>query len=442
MISLGGLFADLSVAMLAFIAWHLVDDPAIRQVLSSLVVFNSINTLVFNMNPILKLDGYFALSDAAHRRNWHTESFVALKSVRTELAGFRFGAAARAIAAAPLRIMFALASTGYKIWIIAFIAWQVLPKFLGLGLFVVAWGFVAMFLTPLLGMAGSAQSRRVQGMGASGGSVARRTGWLWVPILGLALGLIALVPRPYHVTVPLSLDLAGHYAVRAEQGGVVRDLAGAGAVDAGDLLVRLDAPGAVAELALAQAEVQFDVTLAESTAGLDPLTAQAARQRAITSAARVARLQQAVADRDVYAMESGLFRPTDALNVGVQLAPGRLTGYLLPRDGSAQLIGPFPEIWVEKLREGLVSATLRRSDGFETLEPTTDVRLKESVSQADGVLLAVESEMSATALAGEPLAVRLRFEAEPLWRHAVFRARLLVLRFREAQQAAQGAATQ
>lgn len=442
MISLGGLFADLSVAMVAFITWHLVEDPAVRQVLSSLVVFNSINTVVFNLNPILKLDGYFALSDACHRRNWHTESFVALKSVRTALAGFQFGTAGHAIIVAPLRIAFAMVSTGYKIWIVAFVAWQVLPKFLGLGLFLVVWGLAAMFFTPLLSLAGPSPQGRGQGMMATGGRKAGK-GWLWLPILGVAALIIALIPRPYHVVVPLELDLDGHYAVRAGEGGVLRELAMAGPVEQNHRLAQLQAPGAESELALAQAEQLFDLTLADSAAGLDPLTAQAARQRAATSAIRVARLQRLAESLEVRAVQHGLFRPDATLSVGAHISPGRMLGHLLSDDGHAQLTGAFPEVWVEKLTRALQGATLRQSGAFEPLDPTTDIRLEDVVGDVQqGVRLSVSSTYSARTLAGEPMAVRLQFEAEPLWRHAVFQARLLMLKFREAQQQAQSAATQ
>ena len=442
MISLGGLFADLSVAMVAFIAWHLVEDPNLRQVLSSLVVFNSINTVVFNMNPILKLDGYFALSDAAHRRNWHTESFVALKSVRGALAQFKFGAAGAGVASAPLRIGFALASTGWKIWIVAFVAWQVLPKFLGLGLFLVAWGFAAMFLTPLLSLAGSTATAKGQGIAATGQRKPGR-GWLWLPLLAGFAALIAFIPRPYHITVPVELNLNGSYAVRVAEGGVLADLSDAADVSSGATLALLNAPGAESELALAQAERQFDLALADSAAGLDPLTAEGARQRAVTSTARVARLQQISESRAVRASDAGLFRPDPSLRRGAQIAPGRIVGHLLPHVGMAQLSGAFPEIWVEKLTEDLKGVTLRTSNAYEVLDPTADIQLENMAADTlEGVEITVSSASSATDLIGQPLAVRLQFGAEPLWQHALFRGRLLVLRFREAQQAAQGAATQ
>ncbi len=448
MISLGGLFADLSVAMVAFIVWHLVEDPALRQVLSSLVVFNSINTVIFNLNPILKLDGYFALSDATHRRNWHTESFVALKSVRSALAGFDMGTAMRRVMDAPLRVAFALASTGWKIWIVAFVAWQVLPKFLGLGLFLVGWGMAAMFFTPLLSLNGASPQGRGRNQGAGQGDGPRGPrragrGWLWLPLLaGIAL-LLAFLPRPYHVTVPLDLDMDGSYAIRVAQGGVLRAMADAAHVEPGAALVQLEAPGAEAELALAEAERRFDLALADSAAGLDPLTAQAARQRAVTSAARVARLQQIAELRTVRAAQAGLFRPESTLHRGAQVGPGRVVGHLLPDQGRARLTGAFPEIWVEKLSDDLRGATLRSSQFYEVLDPEQDIRLEDMAGDVTGgVRLAVVSSHSATALTGEPLSTRLQFGAEPLWRHAVFRGRILLLRFREAQQAAQGAATQ
>ena len=441
MISLGGLFADLAVAMGAFVAWHLVEGDVARQILSSLFVFTSINTVLFNLNPILKLDGYFALSDALHRRNWHTESAVALKTVRAELAQFDFRAAAAEIWRSPLRVLFALASTAYKIWIVAFIAWQVLPKFLGVGLLVVAWGIVAMFFSPLMKLAGPSPQGRGQG-GLADVSRSRSRGWLWLPIVVALAGAIALIPRPYHVTLPVELDVAGTYAQRTQEAGVLREIRAAGTVRAGDVLARFDAPGVRAELDLAQAELAFDLALAESVAGLDPLTAEGARRRALASATRVERLSEVLADTVVTATTTGAFRPQDGLRPGVQTEKGRVIGALLPEEGASKLVGEVPEIWVEKIVDGLDAVELRWLSGFEAIAPDRSFALDAIAVEGRRSLRArLTSERAAIELAGEPTAIRLTTEPEPLWRHVQFRARLLLLQFREAQRQAQIAAT-
>ncbi|WP_316016103.1 M50 family metallopeptidase [Roseobacter sp. HKCCA0434] len=442
LISLGGLFADLTVAMVAFIAWHLVEGEVARQILSSLFVFNSINTLVFNINPILKLDGYFALSDALHRRNWHTESFVAFRALRTALARFSAGDSWRALANAPLRIAFACLSSLYKVWIVAFVAWQVLPKFLGLGLFIVGWGLVAMFLTPLMSLAGPS----VQGRG-QGATVPRKAvggcGWLWVPLLSGALVLIGLVPRPFVLTVPVLLDLDGSYAVRTREGGIVERVRPAGPVIRDEMLLALIEPGADADLALAEAEAAFDAAVAEGAAGQEPLTVQAARERAATSAGRVSRLRDARASRQIIAARAGHFRPVPRAREGVRLVGGDVFGHLLPQTGETWLTGAFPERWVEKFTQDRTQAELRLGDDYLPLDAQADLIVEQmQVDGISGLRLRVQADIAPSRAAGQPTHVRITFAEAPLWQHAQFKLNDLILRFREAQRAAQIDATE
>ena len=69
MISLAGIFVDLMIAMAAFILWYFVDGAFLKTVMVNVFVFSSLNSLLFNGNPLIRLDGYFAFSDWIRHRN-------------------------------------------------------------------------------------------------------------------------------------------------------------------------------------------------------------------------------------------------------------------------------------------------------------------------------------------------------------------------------------
>src|SRR5207302_8087919 len=63
-VSAAGIYVELLVAAAATFAWW-ASDPAsfVSQLCLSLMVVCSVNTVLFNANPLMRFDGYYALSD-------------------------------------------------------------------------------------------------------------------------------------------------------------------------------------------------------------------------------------------------------------------------------------------------------------------------------------------------------------------------------------------
>ncbi|TWU28951.1 efflux RND transporter periplasmic adaptor subunit [Novipirellula artificiosorum] len=55
---------ELFVAGVALIAWQFIDSLTWKQVAADFVLLASVTSLLFNLNPLLRFDGYFALADA------------------------------------------------------------------------------------------------------------------------------------------------------------------------------------------------------------------------------------------------------------------------------------------------------------------------------------------------------------------------------------------
>lgn len=63
-VTLAGVAAELFVAGIALIAWNTLDSLPLQQAAADVFLLASVSSLLFNLNPLLKFDGYFALADA------------------------------------------------------------------------------------------------------------------------------------------------------------------------------------------------------------------------------------------------------------------------------------------------------------------------------------------------------------------------------------------
>lgn len=70
-----GVAAESIVAALAILAWPLLSDGTIRQISFSFASTAIATSLIVNLNPLMRFDGYFALSDYWQVPNLQTRSF-------------------------------------------------------------------------------------------------------------------------------------------------------------------------------------------------------------------------------------------------------------------------------------------------------------------------------------------------------------------------------
>lgn len=425
-ISLAGLLSDLSIALIAFLLWHVVETAWMRQLLLDVVVFSTVTTLAFNLNPLMRLDGYFALSDALHRRNLHTEAAQAMRTVREALMTLRLAEMLSTLRRRAGLVAFALASMGYKIYILIVIAWALLPQYFGVGAMIVVWGGAVMFFTPLL-----------RSSAPKTGATHKTARWITRAVLGGAAIGIAMIPLPYTHVSEITLDLDGTYAVRAGTDGRVAALSPAGAVQPGDRLVRLENIETDVRLALNEADQTMFAFVGESMGTRDQVAAQAAAERLTAAKALQSDLRALADQRDLAAMQAGLFQPNRNIGVGAHVALGDRIGTLLFEAETSAATGSLPEIYSEKFVQALTGVEVRTSAGILDGADGVQVRLGQAdfANAQDGraFKLSVDVPRSPQSLSGERLHVKLTFAAEPLWQHALFLYRRLRLNVLQAQ---------
>ncbi|MCC8166171.1 MAG: efflux RND transporter periplasmic adaptor subunit, partial [Planctomycetes bacterium] len=301
-----------------------------------------LSTVLTNLNPGPRFDGYFILTCLLRTENLRAAS---LGLLRNAVYGRLFGLAVDAPDGDNGHRMSQLAYAVYAVFYrialgcgLTVMAYHFLPKALGLP---AAAGVLLLFLVvPVIGEGTLLWRRR---------SRMRVTLWL-VLFIGLliAAGVWFFGEWPRRMHFPAVTRAAREEAIRSRRDGTVAEImAERGAVvQAGDVLVKLTSPldGPVrdaATWALREAELSEE----QSYRGDD-----AYRREAVTRAAETARRREqvdALDERerllDIVAPVSGrIVRWDDALAVGVPLGDNRVIGWIVTGEGAA--LSCYPEM--------------------------------------------------------------------------------------------------
>jgi putative peptide zinc metalloprotease protein len=342
-IGAAGMAAELALAAFAALAWSLLPDGPLRSACFLLAASTWVLTLTVNLNPFMRFDGYYLLSDALDIANLQDRSFALARWwLRERLWGF--GDPPPEVWPAQRRrvlIGYAFATWIYRFFLflgIALLVYHLFFKVLGVLLFAVE---IAWFIVRPIANELSAWAKRRTDL--------RMNRHVWMTAIVLLAG-IALCVIPWRGTVPAPAVL------RAEQQSVLyvpqaARLAGiharpGDAVNAGDAVFELESPDLLYAHAQArrkvdsltwQAEVQsLRHEMGEPIAAVWEELAQA-RAELASHEAELARLV-------VRAPFSGvLIERTEPLAIGEWLPEGEALGLLID-PGSA-----FIEAYVEEL---------------------------------------------------------------------------------------------
>ncbi len=394
-------------------------------------MFSTLNSILFNGNPLIRLDGYYVFVDVIGQRNLGTRSSNTLKAFRQWVASFGAQGHVPRKGAWGL-LLYGLGALAYRIYILVVIAWALLPTYLGLGATVVAWAAYVMFFSPLL--------RAQPTTGVSADRMAGRRKVFWVLGLGGA-GLVALlfIKWPVIVSAPMTLEADGRYALTAQTQGQILQRADAGRVAAGTVLAQLDNPLIDADIEDLQMSIALAQQFRDSVASLNPAQSISAQEQLDSLNARLQVLRREQSAQIVRAERDGVFIPHVSRHRGEWVPPGARLGTWYPDTGAAIFSGPYPEIDLSAATDELPVITLRlgRSDYIEL--PVDVLELREIISRdrESGVrslrVFVSVADQTPAGLAGTPAHLRLRYPPVPLWRHIEFAWARISASFYEAQ---------
>ncbi len=151
-IDVAGIAVDLAVSILATLLWVFLPDGTIKNAAFSFATAGWVTSLMFNLNPFMKFDGYHLIADGLSMPNFQDR---AIEVARWRLREVLFGLSLPAPEALATRLRTAMVLYGWGIWLyravvftgIAVTVYQYFFKAIGILLFAVEIGYF--ILAPL-----------------------------------------------------------------------------------------------------------------------------------------------------------------------------------------------------------------------------------------------------------------------------------------------------
>ncbi|MCW5549894.1 MAG: biotin/lipoyl-binding protein [Opitutaceae bacterium] len=323
-----GMYVELFIAALATFVWAGTGAGLTNSLAYNIMFVASVSTLLFNLNPLLRFDGYYILSDLTDTPNLHQRS-------RTQMFSWAekhlFGLPNPAQPAATRREevflgLFGIASGLYRIFVFTLIILFVADKFFGLGLLAAIVGGFALLVLPVfrfvryLAVEPRLDRHRPRAIGVTVGTLA------------VIMAFLAFFPWPHHTYAPGVLQAREHATIFSGADGQLAAFTAVSGqpVRAGDLIAEMTNPElelrlAAAEARVRQARLQENVALEQGGANL-----RALRTKREAAEAELADLVQRRRDLEVRAPLAGVWVAPRAADLNGQLiARGHLLGLVI-----------------------------------------------------------------------------------------------------------------
>jgi putative peptide zinc metalloprotease protein len=329
-----GMAVELSIAAAATLLWTLLPDGAARSAVFFLAAVSWVMTLAININPLMRFDGYYLLSDLIGVRNLQSRGFAL---ARWHLRDVLFALGHPPPEDLPRRTHLAVLTYAYAAWAwrftlflsIAVLVYHTFFKLLGLPLMVVEiWWFLA---RPIGGEIATWWALRAE---IRPNRATLRTGTL------LAAGIVlAFIPWRSGVGLPTVMAASWTWAIHAPLPARIDALSVRNGqwVAQGDVLMTLSDPDLAPRIRMADLELDaLQRLLARQSANTETMAERG--QLLARMASTLARRAGLVEARDrliIRAPREG--RVTDLppdLAPGTWIAPNRLLGRLISGSGA------------------------------------------------------------------------------------------------------------
>lgn len=219
-VALAGMYIELAIAAGATFIWAATGPGLINAIAYNIVFLASVVTLLFNINPLMRYDGYYVFSDLVETPNLRARATAyATATLKRYTLGIRDAALRVDRRLAALLLSFGIASSLYRVMIMSGIAALLAVKFgmAGLGMACV---FLGMFVFSLarkmiryLWFADETRSRRAWAVALS-----------LIPLIA-APTLFGLVPAPRSVQAAAVISAEREATLHVETPGVLYSLA-------------------------------------------------------------------------------------------------------------------------------------------------------------------------------------------------------------------------
>ena len=300
-----GMLVETFVAAIATIIWHKTAPGVLHNVCFNVIFIASVSTLLFNINPLLRFDGYYMLSDWLEIPNLHQRAAGQLKHrCKRYLFGMKTSQSpARSRSERFWITMFGILSNVYRIVVFTGILLFVADRFLILGLIMAAvclfgWVILPLFkLVSYLCVSPELERYRKRALGV--------TALLSIGVLAF----LQLVPFPNAFRAPGVLQAKTRSEVYAGAPGIIAEIMAISSsrVEQGQTIAKLTNQDLDHEIARAEAvkeevEAQLLAAMDQDPAVMKPLTFRKESADQV-----LARLQKQRSSLEIKAPHTGLW---------------------------------------------------------------------------------------------------------------------------------------
>ena len=240
-ISAAGMLAEITLAAAALWLWWASVPGPFHSLCLQVVLICGISTLVFNLNPLMRYDGYFMLADWLDQPNLHHQAAAALRRrIYSLLSGSTL--AQRTSRNEWGLAAFALISMVYRLFVTFGLLWAIHHWLEPQGYGVLAQMLIALTLFGLAAGGVAATAGTVREWRTSSSRDQRTIGWRLAVLLGV-VALLLVVPLPRRIMAPVYLEPAEARPVAmADAGQLIRIVADGTALHEGEVIAEFHHP--------------------------------------------------------------------------------------------------------------------------------------------------------------------------------------------------------
>ena len=304
-VAFGGMLFELAFAAIAVLVWAVTGPGWLHRFAGDVMFIASVSTLLFNINPLVRFDGYYILSDLLDVPNLASRAQAEVKVLFERFAcGVRRAVSlARTPRERAWLVAYGIGSAIYRVVLCASLVLYIGDQFFELGLVLAVifligtavipvWRFISYLLH-----SGALLGHRARAWAVTGGLVA---------VVG---GFLAFFPFPHHFRAPGVVEAAQYTQVVSPAEGFVDRLA---AVSGAQLqpdepLFQLHHPELELQITAAHAERDEVSALLDNALGNAPSAIEPLRERLHAVQERLAVLERKKAGLAIVAKHSGVW---------------------------------------------------------------------------------------------------------------------------------------
>ena len=350
LVGAAGMIVELFLASLCAMLWARTSPGGMNAVCYNIMFITSVSTLLFNLNPLLRFDGYYILTDLLGMPNLAQRAGLQLKHLwKRWVWGLKKsrGPAANPKERAWLTV-FGITSGIYRVFVFAAVLLFVADQFLIIGLIMAAACVFGWVIAPAFRLV------RYLATHAELDKHRRRAVWTTVCIAAGVLGFLQFFPWPRHLVANGIVEATHFTPLTTEAAGYVSSVNGTpGAqVKTGDVLVILRNPeleSRIRQVHAVEAEVEARLRYARSK---EPPSILPLEKRLAATRENLAELEGELESLKVTAKQDGIwsFLHADSMQdmwiprgtpLGLIVEPGNylLTG-VVPQEDAGPLSDP------------------------------------------------------------------------------------------------------